>query len=338
MVATKASLGELSSYGVARSTVKGAPLSDEELRKLHAFWRATNYLALGMIYLQDNPLLREKLKPEHIKPRMLGHWGTSPALSFIYTHLNRVIKMFDLDMIYMAGPGHGAPGVLGPVYIEGAYSEIYPEKGQDIDGLTRFFKEFSFPGGIGSHCTPETPGSIHEGGELGYVLSHACGAAFDNPDLIVAAVVGDGEAETGPLATSWHINKFLNPIRDGAVLPILNLNGYKINNPTLLARISHQELEDLFKGYGYTPYFVEGSDPESMHQAMAATLDDCVQRIRSIQCEARDSGIATRPRWPMIVLRTPKGWTSPAEVDGHKLEGSWRASSARRGCEKIRRI
>jgi xylulose-5-phosphate/fructose-6-phosphate phosphoketolase len=325
MVATKASLGELSSYGVARSTVIGAPLSDAELNQLHAFWRAANYLALGMIYLQENPLLREKLKPEHIKPRMLGHWGTSPALSFIYTHLNRVIKLFDLDMIYMAGPGHGAPGVLGPVYIEGSYSEIYPEKGQDIDGLTRFFKEFSFPGGIGSHCTPETPGSIHEGGELGYVLSHACGAAFDNPDLIVAAVVGDGEAETGPLATSWHINKFLNPIRDGAVLPILNLNGYKINNPTLLARISHQELEDLFKGYGYTPYFVEGSDPESMHQAMAATLDDCMQRIRSIQRECRDSGIATRPRWPMIVLRTPKGWTSPAKVDGHNLEGFWRA-------------
>jgi xylulose-5-phosphate/fructose-6-phosphate phosphoketolase len=228
-------------------------------------------------------------------------------------------------MIYMAGPGHGAPGVLGPVYIEGAYSEIYPEKSQDIDGLKRFFKEFSFPGGIGSHCTPETPGSIHEGGELGYVLSHACGAAFDNPDLIVAAVVGDGEAETGPLATSWHINKFLNPIRDGAVLPILNLNGYKINNPTLLARVSHQELEDLFKGYGYTPYFVEGSDPESMHQAMAATLDDCTQRIRAIQREARESGTATRPRWPMIVLRTPKGWTSPADVDGRKLEGSWRA-------------
>jgi xylulose-5-phosphate/fructose-6-phosphate phosphoketolase len=325
MVATKASLGELSSYGVARSTVKGAPLSEAELKKLHAFWRAANYLALGMIYLQDNALLREELKPEHIKPRMLGHWGTSPALSFIYTHLNRVIKLFDLDMIYMAGPGHGAPGVLGPVYMEGSYSEIYPEKGQDIDGLTRFFKEFSFPGGIGSHCTPETPGSIHEGGELGYVLSHACGAAFDNPDLIVAAVVGDGEAETGPLATSWHINKFLNPIRDGAVLPILNLNGYKINNPTLLARISHEELEDLFKGYGYTPCFVEGSDPESMHQAMAATLDDCVKCIRSIQAEARDSGVATRPRWPMIVLRTPKGWTSPPEVGGHKLEASWRA-------------
>jgi xylulose-5-phosphate/fructose-6-phosphate phosphoketolase len=325
MVATKISLGELSSYGVARSTVKGAPLSDEELTKLHAFWRAANYLALGMIYLQDNPLLREKLKPEHIKPRMLGHWGTSPALSFIYTHLNRVIKMFDLDMIYMAGPGHGAPGVLGPVYIEGAYSEIYPEKGQDIEGLTRFFKEFSFPGGIGSHCTPETPGSIHEGGELGYVLSHACGATFDNPDLIVAAVVGDGEAETGPLATSWHINKFLNPIRDGAVLPILNLNGYKIDNPTLLARIPHEELENLFKGFGYTPYFVEGSDPDSMHQAMAATLDHCMQQIRSTQRLARDAGIPARPRWPMIVLRTPKGWTAPAEVDGHKLEGFWRS-------------
>ncbi len=325
MVATKASLGELSSYGLARSTVKGTPLSNAELTKLHAFWRAANYLALGMIYLQDNPLLREELKPEHIKPRMLGHWGTSPALSFIYTHLNRLIKQLDLDVIYMAGPGHGAPGVLGPVYIEGSYSEIYPEKGQDLDGLTHFFKEFSFPGGIGSHCTPETPGSIHEGGELGYVLSHACGAAFDNPDLIVAAVVGDGEAETGPLATSWHINKFLNPIRDGAVLPILNLNGYKINNPTLLARISHEELEELFKGYGYTPYFVEGSDPESMHQAMAATLDECMQRIRSIQREARESGIATRPRWPMIVLRTPKGWTSPSDVDGHKLEGFWRS-------------
>ena len=325
MVATTVSLNEIGSYGIARSTVKGAPLSNPELEQLHAFWRAANYLALGMIYLQDNPLLREKLKPEHVKPRMLGHWGTSPALSFIYTHLNRVIKQFDLDMIYMAGPGHGAPGVLGPVYIEGAYSEIYPEKGEDIDGLRRFFKEFSFPGGIGSHCTPETPGSIHEGGELGYVLSHACGAAFDNPELIVAAVVGDGEAETGPLATSWHINKFLNPIRDGAVLPILNLNGYKINNPTLLARVPHEELENLFKGYGYTPYFVEGSDPESMHQAMAATLDHCVQQIRSIQGIARDTGIAARPEWPMIVLRAPKGWTAPAEVDGHKLEGFWRS-------------
>jgi xylulose-5-phosphate/fructose-6-phosphate phosphoketolase len=300
-------------------------LSIEEARQTHAFWRACNYLALGMIYLQENPLLREPLKPEHIKNRMLGHWGTSPALSFLYTHLNRVIKKYDVDTIFMAGPGHGAPGVIGPVYLEGAYSEIYPDKSQDEEGLRRFFKQFSFPGGIGSHCTPETPGSIHEGGELGYVLSHACGAAFDNPDLIVAAVVGDGEAETGPLATSWHINKFLNPIRDGAVLPILNLNGYKINNPTLLARISHEELEDLFKGYGYTPLFVEGSDADSMHQAMAATLEHCVQTIRSVQQEARLTNAATRPRWPMIVLRTPKGWTSPAEVDGHKLEGLWRS-------------
>jgi xylulose-5-phosphate/fructose-6-phosphate phosphoketolase len=325
MSATRSVLNELSAYGVARATVTGAPLSEEELRKTHAFWSACNYLAVGMIYLQANPLLREPLKPEHIKNRMLGHWGASPALSFIYTHLNRVIRSFDLDMIYMAGPGHGAPGVLGPVYLEGSYSEIYPEKSLEEDGLLRFFKEFSFPGGVGSHCTPETPGSIHEGGELGYVLSHACGAAFDNPDLIVAAVVGDGEAETGPLATSWHINKFLNPIRDGAVLPILNLNGYKINNPTLLARISHTELEDLFKGYGYTPLFVEGSDAPTMHQAMAATLDHCVEMIHSAQQEARSSGTATRPRWPMIVLRSPKGWTAPAEVDGHKVEGLWRS-------------
>ena len=325
MVASKAEVSKLSSFGPARATIQGTPLSDEEARQTHAFWRACNYLALGMIYLQDNPLLREPLKPEHIKNRMLGHWGASPALSFIYTHLNRIIKKFDLDMIFMAGPGHGAPGVIGPVYLEGSYSEVYPDKSQDEEGLLRFLKQFSFPGGIGSHCTPETPGSIHEGGELGYVLSHACGAAFDNPDLTVAAVVGDGEAETGPLATSWHINKFLNPIRDGAVLPILNLNGYKINNPTLLARISHEELENLFKGYGYSPCFVEGSDPASMHQAMAATLDHCAQTIKSIQEEARSNGHPTRPRWPMIVLRTPKGWTSPAEVDGHKLEGFWRS-------------
>jgi xylulose-5-phosphate/fructose-6-phosphate phosphoketolase len=315
----------LSSFGVARSTVTGAPLSADELQKTNAFWRACNYLALGMIYLRDNPLLREPLRPEHIKNRLLGHWGSSPALSFVYTHLNRIIKKYDADMIYMAGPGHGAPGVLGPVYLEGSYSEIYPEKSMDEEGLRMFFKEFSFPGGTGSHCTPETPGSIHEGGELGYVLSHACGAAFDNPDLIVAAVVGDGEAETGPLATSWHINKFINPVRDGAVLPILNLNGYKINNPTLLARISHQELEDLFKGYGYTPYFVEGSEIETMHQAMAATLDHCVQEVKAVQHEARRNGMGKRPRWPMIVLRTPKGWTAPPEVDGHKLEGFWRA-------------
>lgn len=325
MTPSRSLVSDLSSYGVARSTIQGTPLSNEEGRKTHAFWRACNYLALGMIYLQDNPLLREPLKAEHIKNRMLGHWGASPALSFIYTHLNRVIRRSDLDMLFMAGPGHGAPGVLAPVYLEGAYSEIYPEKSQDLEGLLRFFKEFSFPGGIGSHCTPETPGSIHEGGELGYVLSHACGAAFDNPDLIVAAVVGDGEAETGPLATSWHINKFLNPIRDGAVLPILNLNGYKINNPTLLARISHDELENLFKGYGYTPCFVEGSDPETMHQAMAATLDHCVQCIKSFQQEARTTDVASRPRWPMIILRTPKGWTAPSEVDGHKVEGLWRS-------------
>jgi xylulose-5-phosphate/fructose-6-phosphate phosphoketolase len=325
MATSQSAMNKLSSFGIARSTVPGAPLTEVEAHATHAFWRACNYLALAMIYLQSNPLLREPLKPEHIKNRMLGHWGASPALSFAYTHLNRIIKKFDLDMIFMAGPGHGAPGVLGPLYLEGAYSEIYPDKSEDEQGLALLCKQFSFPGGIGSHCTPETPGSIHEGGELGYVLSHACGAAFDNPDLIVAAVVGDGEAETGPLATSWHINKFINPIRDGAVLPILNLNGYKINNPTLLARISHEELEDLFKGYGWEPCFVEGSDAPSMHQAMAATLDHCAQTIRSIQAEARQTGVAKRPRWPMIVLRTPKGWTSPAEVDGHKLEGFWRS-------------
>ena len=316
---------ELIAFGNARSTIGGTPLSEEDVRKMHALWCASNYLAVGMIYLQANPLLREPLKPEHIKNRLLGHWGASPALSFIYTHLNRVILNNDLDMIYMAGPGHGAPGVLGPVYLEGSYSEIYPDKSQDEEGLGRLFRDFSFPGGIGSHCTPETPGSIHEGGELGYVLSHACGAAFDNPDLIVAAVVGDGEAETGPLATSWHINKFLNPIRDGAVLPILNLNGYKINNPTLLARISHQEIEDLFKGYGYVPYFVEGSDATTMHQAIAATLDQCINDIQTSQQSARSSKTATRPRWPMIILRSPKGWTAPAEVDGRKVEGLWRS-------------
>ena len=315
----------LSAFGKARSTVSGAPLNAEELRKTDAFWRACNYLMLGMIYLQDNPLLREPLKPEHIKNRLLGHWGSSPGLAFAYIHLMRQIKKYDLDMIFLAGPGHGAPGVLAPIYLEGSYSEVYPEKGEDEEGLHEFFRQFSFPGGIGSHCTPETPGSIHEGGELGYVLSHACGAAFDNPELIVAAVVGDGEAETGPLATSWHINKFLSPVRDGAVLPILHLNGYKINNPTLLARITHEELESLLRGYGWTPYFVEGSDHESMHQAMAATTEHCVQEIRKIRQQARTSGVAERPRWPMIVLRSPKGWTAPGEVDGHKLEGFWRA-------------
>jgi len=312
-------------YGEARSTIQGSPLSPEELRKTDAYWRACKYLALGMIYLQANPLLREPLKPEHIKNRLLGHWGSSPGLAFIYIHLNRLIKKFDLDMIFLAGPGHGAPGVLGPAYLEGTYSEIYSDKSEDTRGLHEFFKQFSFPGGIGSHCTPETPGSIHEGGELGYVLSHACGAAFDNPDLIVAAVVGDGESETGPLATSWHINKFLSPIRDGAVLPILHLNGYKINNPTLLARISHEELEDLLKGYGWTPHFVEGSDPKSMHQAMAATVEHCINEIRQTQQECRSTGVASRPRWPMIVLRSPKGWGAPREVGGHYLEGFWRA-------------
>jgi len=325
MATTAQSPQALSAYGKARSTVQGTPLSAEELRKTEAFWRACNYLILGMLYLQDNPLLREPLKPEHIKNRLLGHWGSSPGLAFIYIHLMRQIKKYDLDMIFLAGPGHGAPGVLAPVYLDGTYSEVYPEKGEDEEGLREFFKQFSFPGGIGSHCTPETPGSIHEGGELGYVLSHACGAAFDNPELIVAAVVGDGESETGPLATSWHINKFLSPIRDGAVLPILHLNGYKINNPTLLARITHEELESLLRGYGWTPYFVEGSDHESMHQAMAATTEHCVTEIRKIQQQARATGTAERPRWPMIVLRSPKGWTAPGNVDGHKLEGFWRA-------------
>ena len=324
-IGTEILANPLSAYGPARSTVQGAALSPEELRKTHAYWRACNYLSLGMIYLQGNPLLKEPLKPEHIKNRLLGHWGASPGLSFAYIHLSRLIKKYDLDMIFLAGPGHGAPGVLGPCYLEGTYSEIYSDKSEDTEGLHEFFKQFSFPGGIGSHCTPETPGSIHEGGELGYVLSHACGAAFDNPDLIVAAVVGDGESETGPLATSWHISKFLNPIRDGAVLPILHLNGYKINNPTLLARVSHEEVEDLFRGYGWTPYFVEGSDPDSMHQAMAATVEHCVNEIRDHQRTARASRVAKRPRWPMIVMRTPKGWGAPAEVGGHKLEGFWRA-------------
>jgi xylulose-5-phosphate/fructose-6-phosphate phosphoketolase len=315
----------LTVWGPARSTIHETPLAAKDLAKIDAYWRACRYLALGMIYLQANPLLREPLKPEHIKNRLLGHWGSSPGLAFVYVHLNRLIRKYDLNMIYLAGPGHGAPGVLGPVYLEGTYSEVYPEKSQDEQGLREFFKQFSFPGGIGSHCTPETPGSIHEGGELGYVLSHACGAAFDNPDLIVAAVVGDGEAETGPLATSWHVNKFLNPIRDGAVLPILHLNGYKINNPTLLARISHEELEGLLRGYGWTPYFVEGSDPETMHQAMAATVERSILDIRKSQQQCRKSGVPERPRWPMIVLRSPKGWTAPSEVDGHLIEGFWRA-------------
>ncbi len=315
----------ITAFGKARSTVAGSPLSAEDVKTTHAYWQACCYLAAGMIYLRSNPLLRQPLKLEHTKKRLLGHWGASPALSFVYVHLNRLIKAQDLDMIFLAGPGHGAPGVLAPVYLEGTYSQVYPNKSEDEQGMSNFFKDFSFPGGIGSHCTPETPGSIHEGGELGYSVSHAYGAAFDNPDLIVAVVVGDGEAETGPLAASWHSSRFVNPIRDGAVLPILNLNGYKINNPTILARIDHDELEKLFIGYGYVPYFVEGSDPDTMHQAMAATLDKCIGEIKSIQQEARQSKQVKRVRWPMIILRTPKGWTGPQEVDGHKVEGTWRA-------------
>jgi xylulose-5-phosphate/fructose-6-phosphate phosphoketolase len=301
------------------------PLSPDELEKINAYWRACNYLCAGMIYLRENPLLRSPLRAEHIKQRLLGHWGSDPGQSFIWVHLNRLIKKLDLNMIYIAGPGHGAPATLSNSYLEGVYSEIYPDKSQDEAGLCRFFRQFSFPGGIGSHCTPETPGSIHEGGELGYSLSHGFGAAFDNPDLIVAVAVGDGEAETGPLATSWHSNKFLNPIRDGAVLPVLHLNGYKIANPTILARISSEELDALFCGYGYTSYVVEGNDPFSMHQKMAETLEHCVEEIRRIQAVARSSGKADRPRWPMIILRTPKGWTGPKEVDGHKVEDFWRA-------------
>jgi len=315
----------MTAHTLASASTGQATLTPTEIDALHAWWRACNYLAVGMIYLQDNPLLREPLRVEHIKQRLLGHWGASPALSFVWTHLNRVIRRDDLDVIFVAGPGHGAPGVLGPVYLEGTYSEVYPDLGEDAAGLQKFLKQFSFPGQIGSHVTPETPGSIHEGGELGYSLAHAYGAAFDNPDLIVACVVGDGEAETGPLATAWHSNKFLNPVRDGAVLPILNLNGYKIANPSILARISHEELEALFRGYGYTPYFVEGSDPEEMHQKMAGTLDEVIAKIHDIQRAARAGKSQERPRWPMIVLRSPKGWTGPKEVHGHKVEGSWRA-------------
>ena len=302
------------------------PLSMQELESMDAYWRACNYLSVGMIYLKDNPLLREPLTADHVKHRLLGHWGASPALSFVWVHLNRLIVKDDLDVIFVAGPGHGAPGVLGPAYLEGTYSEIYPDKSEDAEGMQKFFKQFSFPGHIGSHVTPETPGSIHEGGELGYSLSHAYGMAFDNPDLIVACVVGDGEAETGPLATAWHSNKFLNPVRDGAVLPILNLNGYKIANPTILARISHEELEALFIGYGYTPYFVEGSDP-----ARDAPEDGGDARARRSprsapqQKAARESNNPVRPRWPMIVLRSPKGWTGPKEINGHKVEGFWRS-------------
>jgi xylulose-5-phosphate/fructose-6-phosphate phosphoketolase len=301
------------------------PLSPDLLHKMDAYWRAANYLSVGQIYLLDNPLLREPLELKHVKPRLLGHWGTTPGLNFVYAHFNRIIKQYDLNAIYVTGPGHGGPGLVANTYLEGTYSELYPNIGQDEAGLKRLFIQFSFPGGIPSHAAPETPGSIHEGGELGYALSHAYGAAFDNPDLLVCCVIGDGEAETGPLATSWHSNKFLNPVHDGAVLPILHLNGYKIAGPTVLARISREELDQLLRGYGYTPYFVEGDDPRQMHQLMAATLDTIVAEIKRIQADAREHGFRQRPRWPMIVLRTPKGWTGPKEVDGKPIEGTFRA-------------
>ncbi len=301
------------------------PLSDQELCRLHAYWRAANYLSVGQIYLLDNPLLREPLRPEHIKPRLMGHWGTTPGLNFVYVHLNRLIRERGIDAIYVTGPGHGGPGLVANTYLEGTYSEVYPHIARDEEGLRRLFRQFSFPGGIPSHVAPQTPGSIHEGGELGYSLAHAYGAAFDNPELLVACVIGDGEAETGPLAASWHSNKLLNPARDGAVLPILHLNGYKIANPTLLARIPEQELRSLLEGYGHAPRFVSGSDPDEMHQLMAATLDDIADDIAEIQQAARQHGARDRPPWPMIVLRTPKGWTGPKEVDGLPAEGSFRS-------------
>src|SRR3954449_4329579 len=325
MDSTTTDIRSISAYGPARSSVSGSPLEPQELQRMQRYWNATLYLSAGMIYLRDNPLLREPLKPDHVKQRLLGHWGSDPGMSLTYVHLNRLINKYDLDVIFIAGPGHGAPALISNVYLEGAYSEIYSEVSEDADGMRRLFKQFSFPGGIGSHCTPETPGSIHEGGELGYSVSHAYGAVFDNPDLIAMVMVGDGEAETGPLATAWHSNKFLNPARDGAVLPVLHLNGYKIANPTILSRISHEELESLFVGYGYDPYFVEGSDPEVMHQKMAGTLEEIVRKIREIQRRAREEGVTERPRWPMIVFRTPKGWTGPAEIDGLPSEGTWRS-------------
>jgi xylulose-5-phosphate/fructose-6-phosphate phosphoketolase len=305
--------------------VDNEPLSPDQVRRMHAYWRAANYLSVGQIYLLENPLLREPLALAHTKTRLLGHWGTTPGLNFIYVHLNRVIKARDLNMIYIAGPGHGGPGLVANTYLEGTYSEMYPHISADAEGLQKLFKQFSFPGGIPSHAAPETPGSIHEGGELGYALVHGYGAVFDNPDLVAACVIGDGEAETGPLAASWHSNKFLNPVNDGAVLPILHLNGYKIANPTVLARISNDELRDLLTGYGYKPYFVEGDDPEVMHPLMASTLDTALDEIAAIQKNARTNGFNTRPVWPMIVMRTPKGWTGPKEVDGLKTEGSWRS-------------
>ena len=319
-------LASIKAFGPARSTIKNAnPLSKDEIEKYNDYFKASLYLTLGMIYLRHNPLLTEPLETKHLKARLLGHFGSGPGQIFTYMHFNRLITKYDLDAIFVSGPGHGAPAVLSQAYLEGTYSGVYPESSEDEEGLRKFFKQFSFPGGIGSHATPETPGSIHEGGELGYSISHAFGAVFDHPDLIAVTMVGDGEAETGPLATSWHSTKFLNPITDGAVLPVLHLNGYKINNPTVLARITHAELESLFIGYGYQPYFVEGSDVETMHQAMAATLEHCVLEIKRFQKQARDSGKPFRPRWPVIILRTPKGWTGPRKVDDRFLEGFWRA-------------
>ncbi len=313
------------SIGTAKPHDSKRPLSEEELRTMHAYWRAANYLSVGQIYLYANALLREPLKVEHIKPRLLGHWGTTPGLNFIYVHFNRLIKKHDLNVIYIAGPGHGGPGLVANTYLEGTYSELYSHITQTEEGLQKLFKQFSFPGGIPSHVAPETPGSIHEGGELGYSIAHAYGAAFDNPDLLVCCVVGDGEAETGPLAASWHSNKFLNPARDGAVLPILHLNGYKIANPTILGRMDDAQLTQLFTGYGYKPYFVEGHEPEAMHQLMAHTLDTILAEIGAIQSEARAGNSSGVPEWPMIVLRTPKGWTGPKVVDGKPVEGTWRA-------------
>lgn len=305
--------------------MKKKTLSPELLQKMDAYWRAANYLSVGQIYLYDNPLLKRQLLLSDVKPLVVGHWGTTPGQNFIYVHLNRIIKKYDLDMFYIAGPGHGGPALVANTYLEGTYSEIYQDISQDEIGLKKLFKQFSFPGGISSHVGPTTPGSIHEGGELGYSLSHAFGAVFDNPDLIVACIIGDGEAETGPLATAWHSNKFLNPITDGAVLPILHLNGYKISNPTLLTRIEPEELEQFFRGCGWIPYFVEGDEPEKMHELMATTLDMAIEDIQRIQKNARDNNDAIRPRWPMIVLKSPKGWTGPKVVDGLQIEGTFRA-------------
>jgi xylulose-5-phosphate/fructose-6-phosphate phosphoketolase len=305
--------------------ITNEPLSTGLLQKMNAYWRAANYVSVGQIYLYDNPLLREPLKVSHVKPTLLGHWGTTPGQNFMYVHLNRVIKKYDLDMIYISGPGHGGPALVANTYLEGTYSEVYPAITRDEAGLKKLFTQFSFPGGIPSHVSPECPGSIHEGGELGYSLSHAFGAVFDNPELVVACVIGDGEAETGPLATAWHSNKFLNPITDGAVLPILHLNGYKIANPTVLARITHEELDQLLCGYGWVPYFVEGHEPEKMHQLMAAALEKAITEIRQIQRHARVKNNTARPRWPMIVLNSPKGWTGPKVVDGLQVENSFRS-------------